>query len=260
MTKSEQEDMLKKNSMVVDEFWPEGVEVPGQTVVGVLDSVDKTHEVIKSKDPVAAVVGQDWQSLSRQLGLELYERQPEESDNEWLAWITYREYYPGKLPTMSELARKLHMTVATLMRYSQKWNWKVRMIHWARAMDAEGMSQRRDAIKEMNRQQLELTQTMMNKLTEAMDYLDPAVMKPSEITNMMKFATGLQKEINSYVDEKIDQPALDANTVKQSQMTKKEDLSNVAEILASVGLLDGKKIGIKTTEVIIKEDSDGPES
>ena len=132
------------------------------------------------------------------------------------------------------------------------------MIHWARAPDAENMSQRRDAIREMNRQQLEITQTMMSKLVEAMDYLDPATMKPAEITNMMKFATGLQKEINSYVDEKIDQPALDANTVKQAQLTKKEELSDVAQILASVGLL-GNTQGTKTT-VIIQEGKDGTEN
>lgn len=256
MTKNEQEALLKSQSMVVDEFWPEGVEVPGQKLVSVVNTTENGKK--KPKDIVATVAGQDWQTLSRSLGLELYERQPEESDNEWLAWITYREYYPGKLPTMSELAQKLHMTVATLLKYSQKWNWKVRMIHWARATDADSMSQRRDAIKEMNRQQLEITQTMMSKLVEAMDYLDPATMKPSEITNMMKFATGLQKEINTYVDEKIDQPALDANTVKQAQLTKKEELSDVAQILASVGLL-GNKQGTKTT-VIIQEDKDGTES
>ena len=256
MTKSEQEARLKSQSMEVDEFWPEGVEVPGQKLVSVVNTTENGKK--KPRDTVATVVGQDWQSLSRSLGLELYERQPEESDNEWLAWMTYREYYPGKLPTMSELAQKLHMTVATLLKYSQKWNWKVRMIHWARATDADNMSQRRDAIREMNRQQLEITQTMMSKLVEAMAYLDPATMKPSEITNMMKFATGLQKEINSYVDEKIDQPALDANTVKQAQLTKKEELSDVAQILASVGLL-GNTQGTKTT-VIIQEGKDGTES
>ena len=84
MTKKEQEEQLARNTLVADEFWPEGVEVPGQKIIHVMDAVDKTHAVIKSKDPVAAVVDQDWQSLSRTLGLELYERQPEETDNEWL--------------------------------------------------------------------------------------------------------------------------------------------------------------------------------
>lgn len=226
----------------VDAYWPAGVDKPG--TVG------------KNPEGQGVVIAQDWQSLSRQLGLELYERQPEENDNEWLAWISYREYYPGKLPTMSELSKKIGMTVATLLKYSQKWNWKVRMIHWARATDADIMSTRRDAIKEMNRKQLQIADTMMDKLVEAMDYLDPATMKPAEITNMLKFATSLQKDINTYTPDEIDQPALDANVVKQAQVTKKEDLSSVAEILASVGLLDGGKIGIKTTEVVISKEED----
>ena len=48
MTKSEQEAMLKSQSMIVDEFWPEGAEVPGQKIVTVLDSVDNGKK--KPKD------------------------------------------------------------------------------------------------------------------------------------------------------------------------------------------------------------------
>ena len=79
MTKSEQEALLKSQGMEVDEFWPEGVEVPGQKLVSVVNATENGKK--KPKDMVATVVGQDWQSLSRSLGLELYERQPEESDN-----------------------------------------------------------------------------------------------------------------------------------------------------------------------------------
>jgi hypothetical protein len=236
---------------VVDPMWPEGAPKPGE--VGL-------HPDATGLAPVPApaskpeIVMQDWQSLSRSLGLELYERQPEETDNEWRAWMMYREYYPGKLPTMSELSKKTGYTVATLVKYSQKWNWKVRMLHWSRATDATIQSDRVAAIKDMNRKQLQISQTMMDKLVEAMDYLDPATMKPSEITNMMKFATGLQKDIISYTPEQIDQPGMDMHAVKQSQVTKKEDLGSVAEILASVGLLDGKQIGIRTTEVVIQKE------
>lgn len=244
MTKREAEEAAEQQALIHDGFWPDGVEGPVQ--------VQETSIVEHKPKTVAS---QDWQSLSRALGLELYERQPEESDNEWYAWITYRDYYPSKLPTMSELAKKTSSTVATLMRYSQKWNWKVRMIHWARAIDAENMSIRRDAIKEMNKKQLAIANTMMDKLTEAMDYLDPTIMKPSEITNMLKVASGMQKEINTYIEDKIEQPALDAGTIKQSQVTKKENVSEIAQILASVGLLDGKMLGIKqTTEVVLKEE------
>lgn len=246
------EEIKKLKEFEADPMWPEGIEVPVNNPVDA--ALKKTREA--TEKAAVTVLSQDWQSLSRSLGLELYERQPEESDNEWLAWMTYREYYPGKLPTMSELSRKVNIGVATLVRYSQKWSWKVRMMHWARATDASIQDERAEAIKEMNRKQLQLTSTMMDKLVEAVDYLDPAVMKPSEITNMMKFAAGLQKDIISYTPEKIDQPAMDANAVKQSQVTKREDLSSVAEILASVGLLNGGKVGIKTTEVVIQKEEE----
>jgi hypothetical protein len=70
------------------------------------------------------------------------------------------------------------------------------MLHWSRATDSAIQSERVEAIKDMNRKQLQITQTMMDKLTEAVDYLDPAVMKPGEITNMMKFVTQLQKDMD----------------------------------------------------------------
>lgn len=257
MTKAEAEQLEKSRQLVEDEFWPDGVEAPGKKVVAVINATNTNNMPVKAKDDIVAkAANQDWQSLSRSLGLELYERQPEETDNEWLAWMTYRDYYPGKLPTMSELASKLGSSVATLLKYSQKWSWKTRMLHWARATDADSMTMRREAIHEMNKKQLSIANTMMDKLVEAMDYLDPTIMKPSEITNMLKLAAGMQKEINMYVDDKIEQPALDANVVKQSQVTKKEDISDIAQILASVGVLDGKMLGIKqTTEVVLKEDN-----
>jgi hypothetical protein len=108
----------------------------------------------------------------------------------------------------------------------------------------------------MNQKQLGLAQSMFDKLQEAVDYMDPALMKPSEITNMFKVVTGLQKDIATYTEEVVDQPALDGHAVKQSQVTKKEDLSSVAEILASVGLLDGATLGVRTTEVVIKKEDD----
>lgn len=227
-----------------DPMWPEGAPMPGE--VGLRPKAPKAMKPTE--------IMQDWQALSRSLGLELYERQPEETNNEWLAWVTYRDYYPGKLPTMSELSKKLNMTVATLVKYSNKWNWKVRMIHWSRATDASIQSERAEAIKEMNRKQLRLTRALIDKVTEAVDYMDPAVMKPSEIAAVAKFATSLQKDIISYTPEQIDQPGLDAHAVKQSQVTKKEDLSSVAEILESVGLLGNTQIGIKTTEVVIQKE------
>lgn len=248
----------KKEVFVPDPMWPEDMPVDEDGVVEKdAEVVEATKIAVLPKNvETHPTVGNDWQALSRSLGLELFERQPEETDEEWRCWDAYRRAYPGKLPTMSQLSKQVGVSVATLVRMSERWSWKVRMMHWSRATDADIQDERRVAIKEMNQKQLGLAQSMFDKLQEAVDYMDPATMKPSEITNMFKVVTGLQKDIATYTEEAVDQPALDGHAVKQSQVTKKEDLSSVAEILASVGLLDGTTLGVRTTEVVIKKEDD----
>lgn len=248
----------KKEVFVPDPMWPEDALVDEDGVVEKdAEEVEATKIAVLPKNvETHPTVGNDWQALSRSLGLELFERQPEETDEEWRCWDAYRRAYPGKLPTMSQLSKQVGVSVATLVRMSERWSWKVRMMHWSRFTDADIQDERRAAIKEMNQKQLGLAQSMFDKLQEAVDYMDPATMKPSEITNMFKVVTGLQKDIATYTEEVVDQPALDGHAVKQSQVTKKEDLGSVAEILASVGLLDGATLGVRTTEVVIKKEDD----
>ena len=248
----------KKEVFVPDPMWPKDAAVDEDGVVEKdAEVVEATKIAVLPKNvETHPTVGNDWQALSRSLGLELFERQPEETDEEWRCWDAYRRAYPSKLPTMSQLSKQVGVSVATLVRMSERWSWKVRMMHWSRATDADIQDERRVAIKEMNQKQLGLAQSMFDKLQEAVDYMDPATMKPSEITNMFKVVTGLQKDIATYTEEVVDQPALDGHAVKQAQVTKKEDLSSVAEILASVGLLDGATLGVRTTEVVIKKDKE----
>lgn len=253
-------------SLVPDALWPENAPVPGVKIhsvdnlpthkeqTSIVDTGSETSVDIIEPESQPQIVDRDWQSLAATLGLELYERQPEESNNEWYAWCEYRKYYPGKLPTMSELSKACGIAVGTLVRYQQKWSWKTRLLHWSRATDADIMSKRREAIKKMNEDQLQIADAMMEKLKEGVMYLDPATMRPNELTNMMKVVSGIQKDITSYVEEPVDQPALDANTVKQSQLTKKEDAVDVLSVLQSVGLLGD--VNITKTEVSIKKEGE----
>lgn len=246
---------MSKEGLIVDPMWPEGVKPTGE-VGEELTPAEKFLLENKEHAEVEVEVPGDWQELSRSLGLELYERQPEESDEEWRAWKTYRDIYPGKLPTMSQLSKMTGIGVSRLVRMSDKWSWKVRMLHWARSTDAEGADERRKAIKAMQDKQLALTDAMFDKLREAVDYIDPTVMRPNEITGMLKTVAQLQKDITEYVPEEVVQPALDGHAVKQSQVTKKEDIGSIAEILSSVGLLDGATLGVRTTELVVKPKED----
>lgn len=204
---------------------------------------------------LAQKINANWMEQAEELGLATFERQPEETDLEWLIWINYRAYYPLKLPTWTELASQCHTSVATVTKTAQKWSFKVRLIAWARHTDDSMQEQRIAAIKEMNAKQLGMAKKINEKLAEAIDKLDPDLLKPGEIVNLFKVATDLERKITSYVEEKVENTAAESKT-KQFAETKVEDLSEVIAILQRTNIFDGKTIGIEqTTRIIAKEEN-----
>ena len=203
---------------------------------------------------LARKVNANWMDEAAALGLALFERQPEETDTEWLIWCTYRSYYPLKLPTWSELARKCGHAVATVTKAAQKWSFKVRLIAWARHTDDTVQERRIAAIKEMNEKQLGMAKTIQDKLQDAISTLNPQLLKPNEIVSLFKVATELERKVTTYVDEKVENTVTES-TNKQTIMTKPEDLGEVVSILNKLGVLQGKSVGIEqTTRIIAKGD------
>lgn len=178
----------------------------------------------------------NWTDIAAECGLALHERQPEETDIEWLIWDRYRAHYPMKLPTWSELAAECNVSVATVMKASQRWSFKVRMQAWARYTD-DGLSESRiAAIHEMNERQTTMALTLQNKLQQAINNLDPLLLKPSEITSLMKAATELERRIKEATPEKVEGTMADTS-VKQKALTKAEDIGEVVDILTKTGML-----------------------
>lgn len=206
---------------------------------------------------LAQKVNSNWMEQAKELGLELYERQPEETDLEWFIWQTYRSYYPLKLPTWSALATACKSGVNTVVKASSKWSYKVRMIAWARETDAGMQETRIAAIKEMNEKQLTAAKTIQEKLSLAIECLDPRLLKPNEIVSLFKVASDLERKIVTSVDEKVLSDATDSKA-RQMSLTKPEDLADVISILQKTGVLDEKTLGIEqTTRIIAKDETDG---
>lgn len=199
----------------------------------------------------------NWMDEANAHGIEIFERQQEETDTEWRIWSAYRGFYPGRIPTYAELSAQTGHAVATVVKAANKWSYKVRLLAWARFTDADIQDKRVKAIREMNEQQLAIAQTAMLKLSEAVTLLQPACMRPGEITSMLKVVTTLQKDLVAYVPEVIVQPAISTGKNADVQLTKAEDISEIMAILQSSGALDNKIVGIKTasgTQVMIKGD------
>lgn len=211
------------------------------------------YDLESQNSAMAKKVNSNWMEQSKELGLELYERQPEETDVEWHIWQTYRSYYPLKLPTWAELAAKCGSAVSTVVKTQAKWSFKVRMIAWIRMVDAGLQEERIVAIREMNEKQLNSAKMIQNKLSQAIENLDPDLLKPNEIVNLFKVATELERKITTSVTEKVETESGDAKA-KQMAITKPEDLAEVIEILNKSGVLSGKSFGIEQTTRIIAEE------
>lgn len=194
-----------------------------------------------------------WMDQAQQLGLALYERQPEETDNEWLVWEKYRSYYPLAMPKWTALANELGLSVGFVIKTSQRWNFKARMIQWAKAVDGEGQEKRILAVRAMHEKQLSVAQRMLEKVSEAVDSIDPALLRPNEIVAMAKLGTELERNITQYHEEKVESTAV-ATQEQAKQRTKAEDLQEVMSILQQTGIINGSSVvGVEQkTTVLVK--------
>lgn len=218
---------------------------------------------IKAKEAraLATRTNEGWQELAQSLGLAIYERQPEETDLEWRIWEKYRSYYPLALPTWSKLAEEVGCAVGTVTKAANRWNYRARMVAWAQFADSEGQEKRIAAIKEMNKKQLDMSQRLLEKVSEGIDQIDPALLRPNELVNLMKLSVELERKITSYVDEKVESTAVQTQT-KERPKTKAEDLGEVLGILAQTGIIPGqdkkKVVGVEQkTTILVREDGDG---
>ena len=115
-----------KNDAVVQEAWDSvGVDVNWRCASCGMTGIENRSP----KDPLfcnrcykkrctstalANRTNENWQEQSEALGLALFERQPEETDLEWLIWCKYRDHYPLKMPTWTALAEECKCSVATV--------------------------------------------------------------------------------------------------------------------------------------------------
>lgn len=211
----------------------------------------------KNKYCIEKKINKDWMEEAKENGIELFERQPDETVNEWRIWEKYRSYYPLKLPTWAELSDKLGMAPGTVVKAAQKWNYKARILDWARYCDAGSQEERVVAVRILNTQQLNTSNRMMELVNDALDLMSPGSMRPAEVVSMAKLAGEMQLRATQHIEEKVAQPGMIDRVAASQQTTKVEDVNEILEILGKAGALGGKTLGIEhTTRVIVKGGDD----
>lgn len=204
---------------------------------------------------------QDWITVATENGIDPWLQQPGETQWEYTVWCAYRDSYPGKKPSYSEVARKLDTTYAVVKKVSQRWTFPVRMQLWMKHVDDITMLQRRDEILTMNKEQIDLAGRIRDKVSKFVDTLHPEEMKMGEAVQALKLATELERQarIDTIAQDEMRGTLMvdSENPDLKKAPTKQADLKEVVNILLQAGALgDVTTIGVKqTTEVVMRDDS-----
>jgi len=196
----------------------------------------------------------DWLAVAKEAGIELYQRQPEETDWEYGIWVAYRDCYPSTKPTYRLVAETLNTTYSAVKHVGTRWSYSVRMQAWIKYCDDLSLATRRTEILEMNSTHINMAKNLNKKLETAIRMLEPASIKPAEIGTLMRTAAELERKAQL---EGLSQDTLlreeaanggNKEIKKHQKIASADDLSEIVGILAGAGILNGVSI-TKTTEV-----------
>jgi len=195
----------------------------------------------------------NWIDVAKEAELELWERQPAETDREWQIWLAYRDMYPSKRPSYRQVAEQLGTTVAVVKKVGARWDFPVRLQAWAKYVDELTLQQRQKEILEMNKKHIEMATALNEKLATAINAIDPHELTPKDIKGLLQLSTELERKARLHNPDLIRPKLEDDNPNLKESPTKTEDLGEVLDILIKANVF--KTIGVKqTTEIVVKED------
>lgn len=211
----------------------------------------------------------DWLEIAKENGLELWERQPGETQLEWSIWQAYRDSYPGTKPTYKGVAEKVGSTYDYVKQTAARWSFNMRMQAWITECDRMTLAQRRSEVLAMNEDHIAMAAKLRAKMHQAIDNIDPYSLKPGELSGLLKTMSELERKARvdtMAIEQQRSDGFVDAENpnIKKSP-TKQADLGEVVSILLKAGALgDITQIGVRQTETktteLVMRDADGNEA
>lgn len=200
----------------------------------------------------------DWMEVANENGINLWERQPGETQLEWTIWQAYRDSYPGAKPSYKAVAEKAGSTYDFVRKTAARWSYQTRMQAWITECDRVTLAQRRQEVLDMNKDHISMATRLREKLSSAIDSIDPVGLKPSEINSLMKTMAELERKARMdtiAVESQLADGFVDAdNPELKKSPTKQGDLKEVLGILMKAGALgDVTHIGVRQTETKVTE-------
>lgn len=200
----------------------------------------------------------NWMDIAKEAELELWERQPAETDREWQIWLAYRDAYPGVKPSYRMVAEQLGTTINVVKKAGQRWSFPARLQAWAKHVDELTMKQRRSEIINMNKKHIQMAEDLNSKLQTAIANIDPYSLKPQEIQGLFRLSAEIERKARIDNPEEYKPKLADDNPELKKSPTETKDIKEVLSILDQAGVFgNNKNLGVRqttTTEVVVKED------
>ena len=209
---------------------------------------------------------ENWLEEAKEQGIKPWLQQPGETQWEYTIWCAYRDSYPGKKPTYSDIAKQLNTTYNVVKKVAQRWNFPVRMQLWIAECDRITMLQRKEEILNMNKEHIEMAAKLRQKLKDAIEAINPESLKPSEIASLAKLAAEMERKarLDAEAQEEIKNSIIKQDFVGQQspelKQPKQNNLQQVLQILLQTGAVKNvSAIGVKetTTREIVAKDNEG---
>jgi len=203
---------------------------------------------VAKKDYVANALAND---------IDLWVQQPGETQFEFSIWVAYRDSYPGHRATYRQVAESLDTTTAAVKRVAMGWDFATRMQAWIDHVDNVTLIKRHEEILDMNKEYIDISVGIRNKLHTAINNIDPYELDAREIVALARLAneTESKARLDTLEHEELHNSLTSGNTNKsvKTDSTDQADLGDVVSILAKAGVLEGfSRVGIKsTTEVAL---------
>lgn len=200
----------------------------------------------------------DWMAIANEAGLNVWEKQPGETQWEYTIWTAYRDSYPGKKPSYSDVAQQLNTTYNVVKKAAQRWTFPSRMQAWITECDRVTLAQRYDEILSMNKAHIDMAARLRGKLSRAIDMIDPATLEPKDINSLMKTAAELERKarIDSVAQDDVRLGLVKdtENPELKKSPTKTSELGDVVALLLQAGVLGNiTQVGVRETTTTTRE-------
>lgn len=232
-----------------------GLEKPVVDKQGICPDCKK---VVKAREKSLAKQNYNWIEFAKENEINLWERQPGETDHEYKAWMLYRDMYPAAKPTYSAVAQLLGVDRGAITAIGTKWSFQARMQAWVKFTDETLIRNKQQQIVDMNKKHVDLATRLNDKIESAIENIDVYNLKPGELATLMKLATEMERKAR--LDQTVvEAPKVgdDTNPNLKKVETKTEDIGEIAKILMATGMINPSHLGIRqttTTEIVAKEE------